>query len=563
MPDYIWKNATVSKVLSKKFAISITLLMLSFILLSCGGSGGDGDGETSGTVNFPPVVFMADKDNDGTAELYASFDNGTDIIKLSETLISGGNIVGFKVSPDGVFVAYVADQDSNDLFELYVVPVDKTPNDSAVKVSVPLAGSGLRETAPGSGEYFFAWGPDSSRVAYIADAADPVVEIVDLLELFSSTPDGIEKDLVSDLVDPNSDVKDFQWEPSSTLISYVADQDVDNVIELYVSPSNSNLGNVRVSGPMAGNGIKENPSGSGKYSFAWAPDSSRLAYIADQNVLDKFELFTSTPDGISNLQISGPFNDTRDVEDFKWAPDSLRIAYTANQDTAAAIDLFSAPPNITTTSQQNSSGLASGQAVSIFKWAPDSSRIAFISDKIITDFFRLYSVQPVNNNDILISGGLSSTNDVIEFEWAPDSSQIAYLVEDQNLELFTTLPARSSSTQITKPLVLGRDVFEFEWAPNSSRIAYTADFDAASVIELFSSSPDNSITDKVSGSLATNGDVGEFKWAPDSSGVGYIADQEANDVDELYASRPNGDDNTKLSGDLVSGGDVDRFEWVP
>lgn len=561
MPNWFRETATASKVASKKSAVSISLLLLSFFFLSCGGSGGNGAGGISGTVNFPPVVFLADKDNDGTVELFASFDDGTDIIKLSDDLVTGGNVVDFKVSPNGILVAYVADQDSNDLFELYVVPVDKASDESALKVSVPLKGSGIKETAPGSGEYFFAWAPDSSRVAYIADADDLVA---DLFELFSSRPDGKEKDLVSDLVDPTSDVKDFQWEPNSTLIAYVADQDTVGKLELYVSPSDSNNPNRKVSGIiMVGNGIIEKPIGSGEYDFAWAPDSSRIAYIADQDVLDKFELFSSTPNGASNLRISGPFGDGRDVEEFEWAPDSQRIAYRANQNLADAIDLFSAPPNVSTTSLQNSTGMSPGQEVSAFKWAPDSSRIAFTSDREAAEFFRLFTVQPINNSNILISGGLLPSSDVTEFEWSRDSSLIAYIVEAQNFELYTTFPASRSSTQIIGGLVIDGDVFEFEWAPNSSRVAYTADHDTNDVIELFSSTPDNSVTDKVSGSMVSGGDVGEFNWAPDSSGVGYIADQDINNVDELYASKPNGNDNTRLSGDLVGGGDVARFEWVP
>ncbi len=553
----------MSNAAATKTAIFTSLWLISFLLLSCGGGGGNGDGESLETPVFPPVVFLADRDTQGTLELYASFDDGTDIIKLSGAMVSGGNVVDFEVSPNGIYVAYVADQDTDNLFELYVVPVDKTSGESAVKVSVPLAGIGIKETVLGSGVYLFAWAPNSSRVAYISDAADAIVEIVDFFELFSSTPNGIEKNVISELVNSNSDVEDFQWEPDSTLIAYVADQDFVGELELYVAQSDGDDPSVSVSGAMAGNGIKENPAGSGEFAFAWAPDSSRLAYIADQFFLDKFELFTSTPNGISNLLISGPFGINQDVEEFEWAPDSQRIAYTANQNSANAIDLFTAPPNVIASSQINSSGMGAGQAVIAFKWAPDNSRIAFISDKGVTGFFRLYTVQPINNNDIFVSGSISDPSDVTEFDWSPDSSLIAYLVVAPGVELYTTFPASGSSIQITGDRAAIGDVSDFEWAPNSSRIAYTADHDVGGASELFSSTPDNDDTDQVSGELVSGGGVGEFKWAPDSSGVGYIADQNTINVSELFASRPNGNDNTRLSGNLVAGGDVVVFAWVP
>jgi hypothetical protein len=560
MLNWFREKLRMSEVALQKLAIAFAVVMTAFGLAACGGGGG-GTEEIPATVNFPPVVFMAAKDNAGIVELYAASEDGVDIIKLSGTMVAGGNVVEFKVSPDGIYAAYVADQDSNGLFELYVVPVDKTSGESAVKVSVPLEGSGIRETAAGSGAYYFAWAPDSSRVAYIADANDGTA---DFFELFSSTPDGSQQNLVSDLSDTNSDVQDFQWEPESSLIAYVADQDTLGKFELYVSPTDGNSPNYKVSGSsMAGDGIKEDPVGSGRYAFAWAFDSSRIAYIADQDLSDRFELYTSRPDGAGNLTISGPLGIGQDVAQFKWAPDSQQIAYTANQVNVHYIDLFSASPDVNYSSQLNSTGLSAGREVSSFKWAPDSSRIAFLADKDFLGIFLLYSVQPVNSKDISISGGLLPSEEVTEFEWAPDSSRIAYLVAALKSELFTTFSDIGSSTQIKPSLTAGGDVFAFEWAPDSSRIAYTADHFTAGVIELFSSTPDNSVTGKVSSSMVSGGDVTQFKWAPDNSGIGYIADQDTNDVFELFASLPDGGDNTKLSGDLVAGGDVTGFEWVP
>ena len=106
----IREHLMVHSLASKIALVSIGILSLVFALVSCSGSGG-GEEENTMTSNFPPVVFSADKDSDGTVELYASFSDGTEIIKLSGTMVAGGNVVDFKVSPDGIYVAYVADQD--------------------------------------------------------------------------------------------------------------------------------------------------------------------------------------------------------------------------------------------------------------------------------------------------------------------------------------------------------------------------------------------------------------------------------------------------------------------
>jgi hypothetical protein len=107
-----------------RFVVLVIALALSlpFSYGGCGGGSGGG-GSSSGSLNVPPVVFRADKDTAGKIELYAAFNNGLDIIKLSGTMVAGGNVVDFKISPDGILVAYLADQLIDDQFELFVVDV--------------------------------------------------------------------------------------------------------------------------------------------------------------------------------------------------------------------------------------------------------------------------------------------------------------------------------------------------------------------------------------------------------------------------------------------------------
>jgi len=551
--------------LDYKFAFIFTCtLVLLLTLVSCG-SGGGGEQEGTVTSNFPPVVFTADKDTDGTVELYASFNDGTEIIKLSGTMVVGGNVVDFKVSPDGIYVAYVADQDINDVFELYSVPVDKTTTETAIKISGAMAGNGLKEVVVGSGDYFFAWAPNSSRVGYIADQ-----NAAGVFELFSSTPDGSDNVQVSGALVAGGDVLDFEWAPASALIAYVADQDTDNKQELYVSPADSNTPNILVSGPaMGGSGIRL--ISEGVYDFAWSPDSAWLAYIADQILASKFELFTARPDGTNNVQVSGPLDSNRDVDAFDWSPQSDRIVYRANQNFVDALELYTVYPNIPLSSQRVTSGFGPGESTRQFAWSPTiinlEQKIAFIADKSITGLFQLYTTSPNNSNNILVSS-LTPAGNVNEFAWAPNGELLAYRGETRTVgvdELFTTGRSLPDIKPLSFLIPSGGDVLNFAWAPDGSRIAYRADQRTNDVIELFTNTPSgNQFSNaRISGTLTSGGDVTEFQWVPDSSGVGYIADQNTNDVYELFASLPAGGDNTLLSGTLVSGGDVVAFEWVP
>jgi Tol biopolymer transport system component len=78
--------------------------------------------------------------------------------------------------------------------------------------------------------------------------------------------------------------------------------------------------------------------------FAWAPDSSRIAYIADQNTVGVFELYTDNTFGTSNRRVSAELSAGENVSAFLWAPDGQLIAYQANQDDINIDELYTTVP---------------------------------------------------------------------------------------------------------------------------------------------------------------------------------------------------------------------------
>src|SRR5262245_61416898 len=69
-----------------------------------------------------------------------------------------GDVQGFLLSPDGGRVVYIADQDTDQLFELYSAPTDGSQ--SAVKLNVPAMAPGLTF---GSNSPGFLIAPGGSR----------------------------------------------------------------------------------------------------------------------------------------------------------------------------------------------------------------------------------------------------------------------------------------------------------------------------------------------------------------------------------------------------------------
>ena len=157
--------------------------------------------------------------------------------------------------------------------------------------------------------------------------------------------------------------------------------------------------------------------------FVWAPDSSLIAYRANQDSILIFELYVATPDvSESDTKVSGiPMVGSVEPEPlFSWSPDSARVAYRANQITANAIELFTSTPD-GQVNDRVSGDLISGVNVLEFRWAPDEINISigYIADKNSNEVFELFASLPDGGETANLSGSIASAGDVLFFEWVP------------------------------------------------------------------------------------------------------------------------------------------------
>ena len=116
------------------------------------------------------------------------------------------------------------------------------------------------------------------------------------------------------------------------------------------------------------------PGQAGPPAIAWAPDGAHLAYRADQDADDVFELFTVRPDGTGNVRASRPLVAAGDVNLFAWAPDGSRLAYLASALAADRTELFSVRPDGSDERVVVREGSNDGPS-----WANDSRHLAFSS----------------------------------------------------------------------------------------------------------------------------------------------------------------------------------------
>ena len=105
------------------------------------------------------VVYLADQNTDGVNEIYSVYLGGGQPIRLNVALPSGRHVTGFQISPDSTRVIYRADQDIGGAYELYSVAIG---GGSVVKLNKDLVGNR-------SVRFSFQVSPDSQWVVYWAD----------------------------------------------------------------------------------------------------------------------------------------------------------------------------------------------------------------------------------------------------------------------------------------------------------------------------------------------------------------------------------------------------------
>ena len=163
-----WMAAAILTIATSEAASAAAPIKLNGALVA-------GGNVSPGGLQFSPdssrVLYHADQTTNGVLEIYSVPSTGGAATKLNGPLVAGGNVAsaGLAFSPDSSRVLYLADQTTNGVDEIFSVP---SAGGAATKLNGPLVAGG--NVSP----FDLAFSPDSSRVLYNADqTTDGVFEI--------------------------------------------------------------------------------------------------------------------------------------------------------------------------------------------------------------------------------------------------------------------------------------------------------------------------------------------------------------------------------------------------
>jgi hypothetical protein len=237
--------------------------------------------------------------NTGTSNLWSALiAGGQPAVKLGTSPTWLSRFERFVATPDGTRVVYVADRDTDEVFELYSVPTDNSG--PAVKVSAPLVTGGDVNND-------LALTPDSRHAIYSADAT-----VDGLVEIFSAPLGGTGPTV-------------FLARTGTQGAHKTTDTHV--IIHGAVLGPESELTSVPIDGSLPPNRLHE-PLSSGSSigaDFELVPGGGlvvfRLTTVTHAPTLLRSPIDASTPPLV--------LEDQREVADFVVSPDGSAVAYRA------------------------------------------------------------------------------------------------------------------------------------------------------------------------------------------------------------------------------------------
>lgn len=240
------------------------------------------------TADSDHIIYVADQTVADVDEVFIVDLSGPTPgtpITVNGALVAGGDVLATRVqlSPDRNWLAYIADQQTDTVNELYAVDLRGALPAAPVKLNTPMVTGGDVAT--------ISWSPDSTRLIYLADADTDVSVEIYMVGVGGFTPTTAVKvnaPIPATSVVVNNVTNGFIWSPDASWVAYRADQNVEGAFELFVVPMIAGMPGA----PMMVNSAL--PVEGDIVNMFFSPASDQIAFRGDMLVNDHTELYVSS-----------------------------------------------------------------------------------------------------------------------------------------------------------------------------------------------------------------------------------------------------------------------------
>lgn len=488
------------------------------------------------------ALYVADQDTDEVHELYFVAPSGGVPRKLSGALVEGGDVLatpgrqGFMPTLDGTRVVYMADQDIDDVLELFVVPV----NGSAPprKLNRPF-GPGASLYSFGSAP--FQLSPDGARVVYLAHDERHGTT----LELHSAMLDGSAPPVQLNALATGTTAR-FGIVPGGRFVLFTANPYHSSAFELFRVPIDGSAAPQRINVPFD----------QGSVDFQISPDGQRVVFRFWPGQL----LSAPIDPGYPIVSLNGPGLAGRGVSDYRISPDGRHVVFLGDLTLDEVYELHSVPiAGGTAPRVLNGALVAGGDVAPGFRISPNGARVVYRADQDIDDVPELYSVALEGGPAVKLSDALPAGRSVADdFALGWLGQRVVYRSDrdgERVFELFSApLRGGAAALKLSGPLAPGASVLAGFLASESRAFYLADDADASDARELFSVPLDGGAAPSaISAPLVEGGNVADFAVSPDGTRVLYRADQDAPLLHELFGASATGSGLRRISAPIQPG----------
>ncbi|MCA8950413.1 MAG: hypothetical protein KDE27_12980 [Planctomycetes bacterium] len=508
--------------------VAIALLALA----GCSGGGGGsavGPGPGPGPIQRAPAtaVYLAANGR----QLFEVPDDASALpVALGSPAMT--TVRGYAVSPDGGAVAFVADRDTVDRYELYVAEIGGS---GPIRVSV------LANTFDDVMD--FAWAPDSRSLAYRADGI-----VDDRAELFRVGRDGgshyrvYQSGIASIFV-----AADYGWSPDSRHLFCMMQQTTTR-FELRLHDAST--------GSEGASTVLSVPPGRDIRDVTFSPDSAWIALRSDHaRAEDQFQVFRRRTDLGTALELSnGTTGSSVRIGDYAWSYDSRWLAQTVLTHPAGAM----LGVNVYELANDYSRRALSSSTVERWEWAPQSNRLAIAAD------YDPVTNTPAGAVQLVVHDADANTRTVANaavppgqtilgelFAWAPDGQHLAYATRVSFLDHRVWIVATDGSGFASEAIdAVGQQVVRLSWNRDGSRLATLVrnETQAFHPGEWFLLGIDGHTVFR-SGTFNTYFTSQTLRWSKDGIRAVYAIDAAASGPDRLRAVGLDGTGDVGLTND--------------
>ena len=328
-------------------------------------------------------------------------------------------------------------------------------------------------------------------------------------------------------------VNTFALSPDGVTAVYIADQDTLGRFELYSAPVDGSVPPVKLSSGLAFGGGDQGVS-----LFLVTADSNHVVFLADPNLGGGFDELVSAPIDGSVAAVRLNVASEAPVTAVGLAPNG-RVGYFG-VGPSGAVELYGATVGSGGSGSRLTNvgaGNAAGDVVAA-DFSPDSSRVVFAADAATDNLFQWFSVSltaGTPGSEVQLSNALST---VSLGAVSSDSSTVVYTGDDltsQILDLFA-VPLTGGTPIRLNPAHSGNGVSAIAISPDGTRVAYLADQNSIDVREVYGAQIDVAGSGiRLNTPLAPPQSADTLMISPDSTTVVYEADENLPGTVELYA----------------------------